>query len=165
MHVRENENNVDIAASGINIALENQLTDTPIKINDINLFTTLHDNLKVLEYDTPRDISMLRGSKITLHDFTVKGQQNVQLTANGPMDISDQGMISGEIAITVKNIANLRQVISKINPAFAANFSNIINILSALSPQNNPNEIAIKVSIRDGVARAGIIPLGRIPAI
>ncbi|MEP3199546.1 MAG: DUF2125 domain-containing protein [Lentilitoribacter sp.] len=165
MHVRENENNVDIAASGVNIALENQLTNTPIKINDINIFATLHDNLKVLEYDQSRDISMLRGTKVTLHDFTIKGQQNVQLIANGPMDISDQGMISGEIAVTVKNIANLKEVVSEINPTLTTNFSNLINILSALSPQNNPNEIAIKISVRDGVARAGIIPLGRIPAI
>lgn len=165
MHVRENENNVDIAASGINIAFENQLTNTPIKIDDFNFFTTLHDNLKVLEYDRPRDITLLRGSKITLHDLTIKGQQNVQLTASGPMNISDQGIISGEITVTVKNIANLRQVIGEINPTLAANFSNIINILSALSAQNKPNEIEINITIRNGVAQAGIIPLGRIPAI
>lgn len=165
MHIRQNENNVDIAASGINIALENSLTKAPIKSDDVNLFVTVHDNLQILKYDQRRDASLLRGSDITLHDLTIKGTQNTRLSASGPLNISDQGIISGDVAITLTNIANLKSTIAEVNPALSANFSNIINVLSALSPSNNPDEIQINVKIRNGIAQAGIIPLGRIPAI
>lgn len=165
MHIRQNENNVDVAASGINIALTNSLTKAPIKSDDVNLFVTVHDNLQILKYDQGRDGSLLRGSDITLHDFTIKGTQNTRLSASGPLSVSDQGIISGEVAITLTNIANLKNIIAEINPSISANFSNIINVLSALSPSNNPDEIQINVKIRNGIAQAGIIPLGRIPAI
>ena len=165
MHVRENENNVDIAASGVNIALENAITRSPIHIDDINFFITVHDNMEILKYDRARDSSMLYGSDMTLHDLTIKGKQNAAVTASGPLSVSDQGIISGDVAITLTNIANLKSTISEVNPALSANFSNIINILSALSPSENPDEIQINVKIRNGMAQAGIIPLGRIPAI
>lgn len=165
MHIRQNENNVDVAASGINIALRNSLTKAPIKTDDINLFVTVHDNLQILKYDQPRDASLLHGSDITLHDFTIKGTQNTRFSASGPISVSDQGIISGEVAITLTNIANLKSIIAEINPSISANFTNIINVLSALSPSNNPDEIQINVKIRNGIAQAGIIPLGRIPAI
>ena len=165
MHVRENENNVDIAASGVNIALENAITRSPIHIDDINFFITVHDNMEILKYDRARDSSMLYGSDMTLHDLTIKGKQNAAVTASGPLSVSDQGIISGDVAITLTNIANLKSTISEVNPALSANFSNIINILSALSPSENPDEIQINLKIRNGMAQAGIIPLGRIPAI
>lgn len=165
MHVRENENNVDIAASGVNIALENAITRSPIHIDDINFFITVHDNMEILKYDRARDSSMLYGSDMTLHDLTIKGKQNAAVTASGPLSVSDQGIISGDVAITLTNIANLKSTITEVNPALSANFSNIINILSALSPSENPDEIQINVKIRNGMAQAGIIPLGRIPAI
>ena len=165
MHVRENENNVDIAASGVNIALENAITRSPIHIDDINFFITVHDNVEILKYDRARDSSMLYGSDMTLHDLTIKGKQNAAVTASGPLSVSDQGIISGDVAITLTNIANLKSTITEVNPALSANFSNIINILSALSPSENPDEIQINVKIRNGMVQAGIIPLGRIPAI
>ncbi len=165
MHVRENENNVDIAASGVNIALENAITRSPIHIDDINFFITVHDNMEILKYDRARDASILYGSDMTLHDLTIKGKQNAAVTASGPLSVSDQGIISGDVAITLTNIANLKSTITEVNPALSANFSNIINILSALSPSENPDEIQINVKIRNGMAQAGIIPLGRIPAI
>lgn len=164
-HLRQNEENVDIAASGVNFTIENLLTNTPIKIDDVNLFTTIHDKIEILDYNRPRDISLLRGSNMTLHDFTVKTKQNVVLSASGPIDISEQGLISGKIAVTLTNVANLQAIIYEVNPQIAANFSNVINILSALSATNNPNEIKINVTLRNGNAQAGIIPLGKIPAI
>ena len=165
MHVRENENNVDIAASGVNIALENAITRSPIHIDDINFFITVHDNMEILKYDRAQDASILYGSDMTLHDLTIKGKQNAAVTASGPLSVSDQGIISGDVAITLTNIANLKSTITEVNPALSANFSNIINILSALSPSENPDEIQINLKIRNGMAQAGIIPLGRIPAI
>ena len=165
MHVRENENDVDIAASGINIALKNAITNSPIQINDLNIFITVHDTMEILKYDRARDASILYGSDVTLHDLTIKGAQNATIAASGPLSVSDRGVISGDVAITLTNIANLKSTIAEVNPALSANFSNIINILSALSSTNNPDEIQIDVKIRNGIAQAGIIPLGRIPAI
>lgn len=165
IHIRENENNVDVAASGINFAIDNSLTDMPIQIDDVNFFATLHDNVKILNYDRPRNSSALRGTNMTLHDFTIKAKQNVIISASGPLDVSNDGLVSGKVAVTLTNIANLRSIINEVSPQIAANFSNIVNILSALSPTNNPNEIKINVTIRNGVAQAGLIPLGRIPAL
>ena len=121
--------------------------------------------MEILKYDRARDASILYGSDMTLHDMTIKGKQNAAVTASGPLSVSDQGIISGDVAITLTNIANLKSTITEVNPALSANFSNIINILSALSPSENPDEIQINVKIRNGMAQAGIIPLGRIPAI
>lgn len=164
-HIRQNEENLDFAANGFNIVLGNLQSSSPIKIADINFFATVINGAKALRYTNDGERLSLRGSDITLYDFSITPLNDTKVSLSGPLSISQQGLISGDLNLKIVNIDGLRPFIKNIDAEFAESFSQITQILSSLTTSDTQGEFSIKLSLRNGRVQAGLFPLGSIPAI
>ncbi|WP_275784649.1 DUF2125 domain-containing protein [Pararhizobium gei] len=107
-----------------------------------------------------------------LHDSTGE-MRNLSLdlgngmvtTATGPFSINDQGLISGEFSVTMKNIEGWRQNLVKVfsNKEGTVMINNIANMLTALA--DGKNEATVKLNVRDGIAFLAFFPIGELPQL
>ncbi|WP_438751989.1 DUF2125 domain-containing protein [Pararhizobium sp. O133] len=107
----------------------------------------------------------LHGAKGEMRALTLDLGNGMVTTASGPFSVDDQGLISGEFSVTMKNIEGWRQNLIK---AFTdkdgtAMINNIANMLTALA--DGKNEATVKLNVRDGVAFLAFFPIGVLPQL
>ena len=165
VHLRQNANDLDFAASGAALMFTNSKGDITVPMAGINLITTILDQASVLDHVGTRHQFDIKGSEIVLHELKIEPIFGSHLTLSGPLSVSRQGLISGKLAAQVKNIRGFETYVKNLRPEIAANISTAISILSSLNPSNADGDITINLTIKNGRVQAGFIPLGIIPAI
>ncbi|HTO32160.1 MAG TPA: DUF2125 domain-containing protein [Pararhizobium sp.] len=107
----------------------------------------------------------LHGAKGEMRALTLDLGNGMVTTASGPFSIDDQGLISGEFSVTMKNIEGWRQNLVKVfaDKDGTVMINNIANMLTALA--DGKNEATVKLNVRDGIAFLAFFPIGELPAI
>jgi hypothetical protein len=107
----------------------------------------------------------LRNSKGEMRNLTLDLGNGMVTTASGPFTVNDQGLISGEFAVTMKNIEGWRQNLAKVftDEDGTAMVNNIANMLTALA--DGKNEATVKLNVRDGIAFLAFFPIGELPQL
>lgn len=107
----------------------------------------------------------LRNSKGEMRNLTLDLGNGMVTTASGPFTVNDQGLISGEFSVTMKNIEGWRQNLVKVfsNEDGTAMVNNIANMLTALA--DGKNEATVKLNVRDGIAFLAFFPIGELPQL
>jgi hypothetical protein len=87
--------------------------------------------------------------------------------ASGTLRLSAQGLVSGELVVRVTGLDQLPGLAEQLRPGSRDQVNRIVRMAGALmrAAPDDANAREIPVTIRDGVARIGLIPLGTIPAL
>ena len=85
--------------------------------------------------------------------------------ASGLLHLSQTGLLSGQIDLEISQIDQLSALVVAIAPRLEANAAQITTLLKNFSAGGGGDTVKIALTVRDGIVSAGILPLGRIPAI
>ena len=106
---------------------------------------------------------LLRGQSGTLRALSLDFADGGGLTVSGPLSLDKAGLLSGDLSISFTEAEKLGKTIERIAPEVAAYVSPSLSLAaSTAKPGENPH---IDVTIRNGRASIGLIPLGDIPAL
>ncbi len=83
--------------------------------------------------------------------------------ASGLLHLSQTGLLSGQVDLEILEIDQLSELVVAIAPRFEANAAQMTTLLKNFSAGGETVKIAL--TVRDGIVSAGILPLGRIPAL
>ena len=101
----------------------------------------------------------LRGQSGTLRDLTITdGAASVRLS--GPFSIDEGGLLNGDFVLKVDNPEALKSTLTAAFPEQAQQIATAMSGLSALG--DNPQ---LPLTVKDGKASLGFIPLGEIPPL
>lgn len=106
----------------------------------------------------------LRGQSGTIRQALLAMPNGASVSVSGPFSVDDDGLISAALKITLVNPQALAQAGQTLFPEYSGNIATIMFGLSAMPRDANGNP-QIAIDINRGKARAGFIPLGRVPAL
>lgn len=162
VHLRRNGNDLDAALSvdKLDLRPENGASFAPPA--NIAADLTFVDKASWMGSGIPTP-AMLRGSKGELRQMTLDLGSGMNAKLSGPFSVNDQGLISGELSLTMTNIDAWRQNLVTLIPDDANLVNNTANMLKALA--NGKNEATVKLNVRDGTAFLAFIPIGVLPTL
>jgi hypothetical protein len=108
----------------------------------------------------PRD--WLLGQSGEIREATLSSLE-AGISATGPFDVSDSGLIDARLTITIRNPQQLAAAIALALPAYRDQISGLSGILGSFGGDGGSTTVTL--DIRQGHVFAGLIPLGSIPAI
>ena len=163
-HFRTAGEDIDLAASGAGIILDpaaSQGRAIPQFSYGVDVQVK---NGVALALSGEKDIArLLRGQSATLRAVSFDFAEGGGLTLSGPVSLDETGLLSGDISITFSEAEKLGRTIEKIAPEIAAYVAPSLSLAaSTAKPGEDPR---IDVTIREGRASIGLIPLGDIPAL
>jgi len=161
-HVRQNDGNLDYATLvrdlGVSINGE-KIALPPISTS---LDATFADKGGLLDPRVAQD-QRLYGSKGEIRRMVVDMGEGRVLTMSGPFEVGEDGLVSGRIKLQVEQVRAWRDAMKTAYPEQASMIDNVANVLRALAFGRDNSEA--EITIQNGVASLGFIPLGQIPPL
>ncbi|MCO6051667.1 DUF2125 domain-containing protein [Mesorhizobium sp. RP14(2022)] len=99
----------------------------------------------------------LRGQSGTLTKFQISDGTSAALQLSGPFSVNDEGLLSGQFAISLKNTAQLARILSQALPGLG---DRIAPVLASIGEVSN-----VPLTVRDGRASILFFELGRVPPL
>ena len=104
------------------------------------------------------DLTMLRGHAGTLDTLEIAFASGGRIQLDGPFSVSDDGIVNATVTLRIADTVPLVDAIAK----FAQAFGRTTPDLSLLTLADNQ---VMKITINNGQASIGVIPLGQIPPL
>lgn len=164
IHLRQNENDLDIATSADNFTLQTKSDRIILPSSELFMVAKIIDKANSLTHTHSGKKFTIKGSNINLEHFNFIIENGAKISANGPLNVSIKGLLNGELNLTISKASEFLQIAQKNNPKIAQNLAQINALLFAFQ-NGEDGDIKIKLTLRDGFAQAGLLPLGFIPAI
>ena len=157
-HMRHGENNQIDLASNIN----------GVKFKDSPIFSVSSDAAisGATRFDAAikskgKIIELMRGNDGEIRNLNLAFADGGSVTISGPFSFSPDGLLSATLGIRAEKAGALIDNAGKLSAAFGVNMD-YLNTLKALAVTDN---ITLTVTIKDGNAAIGFIPLGTIPPL
>jgi hypothetical protein len=157
-HMRQGDNNQVDLASNIEGA---KVKDAPVfnfsgdaAISGATRFDAAIESQRPL-------IDILRGNDGQLRNITLTFVDGGSFTISGPFSISTAGLLSATFKIKAEKAGDLIDNLGKLG----AELGTTLNNLTALKAMAITDTINLTITIKDGNASIGFIPLGTIPAL
>ncbi|RKE80222.1 DUF2125 domain-containing protein [Rhizobium sp. AG855] len=161
-HVRQNEGNLDYAAL---------INDTVVAVNgtaialppvSASIDATFADRGGLLD---PRlaHRQELYGTKGELRRMVVDAGEGRVLTLRGPFSVGNDGLISGSIRVEIEKIRAWRDTLKTAYPDQQETFDDLAKVLRVLTLGKDDG--SAEITIQNGVASLGFIPLGQLPPL
>ncbi|MFK4824771.1 DUF2125 domain-containing protein [Paenochrobactrum sp. BZR 588] len=106
----------------------------------------------------------LRGQSGEIKQVLISLSNGAIISLSGPFSIDYDGEINGHIKIALTNPPALAQAAQALFPQESNNITTLLFAISAMPKDENGNP-TLDVTIKDGKANAGFIPLGRLPPL
>ncbi len=106
----------------------------------------------------------LRGEAGMIRSLKLISSVGASIDVSGPFRVSQTGEISGDFRLALENPQAIAQLVSALVPGSAGIASTIAGGIGLVGRQEN-GQTVLDVAVRDGEARLGFIPLGRLPRI
>ncbi|MEO0543517.1 MAG: DUF2125 domain-containing protein [Pseudomonadota bacterium] len=148
---REAENNLELAIQAVGLTTD--AADLPV----------LNIDAYALIAEASYETTSLRGKTGMLRRFAVRLTDDRGLLANGPFSVSEVGLVDADISVRVIDVPGIVSELEVISPALSAAIGGFLQ-LQPLGGDNG-DEVAFDISVRDGQASIGFIPLGAIPRL
>jgi hypothetical protein len=106
------------------------------------------------------------GGEVAVDDLRIATGDAIA-EATGTLRLSPQGLLSGELVVRVTGLDQLPALAEQLRPGSRDQVDRIVRMAGALmrAAPGNANAREVPITIREGVARIGLIPLGTIPAL
>ena len=156
------EDNINLAVNLIEAKSENQIWPS------FNLDSTFL--LEGIYKDVMSRTSLLRvakskGLKGTIERFQYTPNEGGMLAVKGPAEVSRDGLLTGKFDVTVRDLPQLLNALSKSFPEEEKKFTDASRAIALLSQKTGKEEITIPITVRNGSMSIGIIPLGTLPPL
>jgi hypothetical protein len=102
--------------------------------------------------------------------FVVSPNDGGKLTLSGPISISREGIVDGQIRVEASDLPGLGAFFVRLFPERAEAINNAVSLISAIVPESGEALAkdaapAFTLTIRKGQASLGLIPLGEVPRL
>ncbi|MDH4413471.1 MAG: DUF2125 domain-containing protein [Rhizobium sp.] len=161
-HVRQNEGNLDYATLIRDMGISIGGTKIALPPVSTSLDATFADKGGLLDPRVAQE-QKLYGTKGEIRRMVVDLGEGRVLTLSGPFQVGDDGMLSGRIKVEIEQINAWRDAVKTAYPDQADMIDNVANVLRALAFGRDDSEA--EITIENGVASLGFIPLGQIPPL
>lgn len=106
----------------------------------------------------------LRGEAGMIRSLRLVSSVGASVDVSGPFRVSEAGEISGDFRLGVENPQAIATLVTVLVPGSGGVASAIAGGIGLVGRQEN-GQTVLDVAVRDGEARLGFIPLGRLPRI
>ncbi|KPF57864.1 hypothetical protein IP85_11950 [Rhizobium sp. AAP116] len=161
-HVRQNEGNLDYATLVRDVSVSIGGTQIALPPVAASLDATFADKGGLLDPRVAQE-QKLYGTKGEIHRMVIDMGEGRVLTLSGPFEVGEDGLISGRIKLQVEQIRAWRDAVKTAYPEQSDMIDNVANVLRALAFGRDDSEA--EITIQNGVASLGFIPLGQIPPL
>lgn len=161
-HVRQNDGNLDYAALIRDTAVTFDGSAIALPPVSASLDATFVDRGGLLD---PRlaHRQQLYGTKGELRRMVVDLGEGRVVTLSGPFSVGDDGLISGSIRIEIEKIRAWRDTLKTAYPDKRDTFDDVAKVLRVLTLGRDDG--SAEITIQNGVAMLGFIPLGQLPPL
>lgn len=161
-HVRQNEGNLDYATLVRDVSVSIDGTKIALPPVSASLDATFADKGGLLDPRVAQE-QRLYGTKGEIRRMVVDLGEGRVLTLSGPFEVGEDGLVSGRIKVEVEQIKAWRDALKAAYPEQSEMIDNVANVLRALAFGRDDSEA--EITIQNGVAALGFIPLGQIPPL
>ncbi|MBC2772738.1 DUF2125 domain-containing protein [Rhizobium sp. AQ_MP] len=161
-HVRQNDGNLDYATLVRDVVVSVGGTKIALPPVSASLDATFADKGGLLDPRVAQE-QKLYGTKGEIRRMVIDLGAGRVLTLSGPFQVGDDGMLSGRMKVQIEQINAWREAVKTAYPAQSEMIDNVANILRALAFGRDNSEA--EITIENGVAMLGFIPLGQIPPL
>jgi hypothetical protein len=156
-HMRQGEQNqIDLALS----VEETQVKDAPVFTLEADAALAGATRFDAAIKAQHAIIDLLRGNSGELRKANLLFAGGGSITISGPVSVSSTGLLSGTLALKIDKANDFIDDFSKLSAAFGFELLQ----LSTLKAMAVNDQINLTVTIIDGRASIGLIPIGQIPA-
>ena len=164
LHFRAMEPVMDIALSFSSLKVaDNTVYDKPLPeltgAADIQMA-----NGFALIGKTERDLSILRGQSGLLRNVDLALPDGSGIALSGPFSVADDGRISGDFKITLRNPESVANTAKTIFPGQDKIISSVLQAM-AFVPKDANGAPTLPVSVKNGKMSVGFISIGRLPSL
>lgn len=106
----------------------------------------------------------LRGEQGTINQALLSLPNGAMISLSGPFSVDEAGLIDASLKVTMVNPQALAQAGQVLFPDQSGNIATVMFGMSAMPRDENGNPV-LNIDISKGKARAGFIPLGRVPSL
>ncbi|MEN0002414.1 MAG: DUF2125 domain-containing protein, partial [Pseudomonadota bacterium] len=142
--------------------LEVALQTVDLVPNDLRL-PPLSADADLLIEDASYEMSSLRGKNGEVRRLTLGLSDDRGVLVQGPFSVSVDGLLDADLDVRVVDVPGLIADLQASAPRIAAAIDGILQLSTPTG--DNGDEAALTVTIREGRARLGIVPLGTIPPL
>ncbi|MEL6200859.1 MAG: DUF2125 domain-containing protein [Pseudomonadota bacterium] len=146
---READGNLEVAFQGV--GLQTDAADVP----------PLNVDADAIVMGASYETRSIRGKVGTLRRLALQLNEDRGLLASGPFAVSDDGLVNADLNIRVVDVPGIVNDLQATAPKVASAISGFLSLQSLGG--DNGDEVEFAVTIRDGQAKIGIIPLGTLP--
>ncbi len=161
-HTRENGPDAEIALSADDARFEGAALPAGLPLFDLTGAARLTDGAGFLAGET-LSREALRGRRGHLTDAAVTLEDGAALRLNGPFEIADDGEISGEFDVSIRDLERWTATAGDLVPQLRSTLESAGGMLRALGGSDGVIDVTLNVD--GGRVSLGFIPLGRIPPI
>ncbi len=161
-HVRQNEGNLDYATLVRDVSVSIDGTKIALPPVSASLDATFADKGGLLDPRVAQE-QRLYGTKGEIRRMVIDLGEGRVLTLSGPFEVGEDGLVSGRIKVEVEQIKAWRDALKAAYPEQSDMIDNVANVLRALAFGRDDSEA--EITIQNGVAALGFIPLGQIPPL
>lgn len=163
-HLRSIGTQIDAAWAFDGLTMDDQFTDgkalPPLKGSGDVSFA---DGLAFLQRPGMLN-EKLRGQSGEIRQAALSLGTEGGFTLSGPFSVDEKGRINGNFRIVLNNPEALAASAQALFPDFANDISNGLSVASAL-PRDDKGQPTVSITVRNGNASLGFIPLGRLPRL
>lgn len=113
---------------------------------------------------TERDLSILRGQSGLLRNVDLALPDGSGIALSGPFSVADDGRISGDFKITLRNPESVANTAKSIFPGQDKIISSVLQAM-AFVPKDASGAPTLPVSVKNGKMSVGFISIGRLPSL
>ena len=159
-HVRRSGEALDVAASLDALALE--IAGKALPPLNVSADMTIADAARWLTIEGP-PATLPLGVNAELRSLTVDLGEGNRITLAGPVEIGEDGLVSGALDLAVEGVAAWRDRISQTFPEMAETVDRVAGAITGLS--GGQDRASVKLTIRQGTVYLGLFPIAEIPPL
>lgn len=164
-HARQVDNDLDVAGGLIGLRIKDETGQNLIPSLQTEVYVTIKDKAHALTFSNPKQMLTLKGSELEIKSLKLSAQSGAQITIEGPVRFSQNGLMNGTLSVNIANIDDLIALIAFYQPQFKEQAEQARPYLSAFQNGSANGTINLRLTIQNGLVSAGFFPLAQIPAI
>ena len=111
-----------------------------------------------------RDVTILRGQSGVLRNVDLGFADGSGVAVSGPFSVDDDGRISGDFNVTMRNPEGVAQALQGIFPEENGTISSVLQAM-AFVPRDESGAPTLPVTVKKGKMSVGFIRIGRLPSL
>lgn len=163
LHGRQiGEDNINLAVSLSEAKSQNALWPS-FNLNSAFLLEGIYKD--VMNRTSLLRVAKTKGLKGSIERLQYTPDEGGMLEVKGPAEVNQDGLLTGKFDVTVRNLPQLLNALSKSFPQEKKKFDDASAAIALLAAKTGKDEITLPITIRDGRMSIGIIPLGKLPPL